>query len=165
MSAQRLFPFFVMISLLAVTGIAARSGDDGSEFKASLTGAEEVPSVVTTTTGRAEFEVNSAQTQIKFELKVREATDILAAAGAHIHCAPKGVNGPIVAFLAGVVTGGFDGKVEIEATLTGANITNPLCGATIADLVQSMKDGNTYVNVHSAAHPGGEARGQIVEDD
>jgi hypothetical protein len=66
-----------------------------------------------------------------------------------------------VAFLAAEVSGGFDGKVSIEATLTAANITNPACGATIADLVQSMRDGKTYLNAHSPAFPGGEIRGQI----
>jgi hypothetical protein len=59
------------------------------------------------------------------------------------------------------VNGGFDGKVQIQATLMDANIVNTACGATIADLVQSMRDGNTYVNAHSPAFTGGEIRGQI----
>jgi hypothetical protein len=165
MSERRLLPVLLTIALLAaVGGMAANSGDDDREFKAVLNGANESTPVVTDATGKAEFEVNRDQTKIKFELKFRNATDILSAAGAHIHCAPEGVDGPIVAFLAGSVNGGFDGKVEIEATLTAANITNPVCGATIADLVQSMRDGNTYVNAHSTAHPGGEIRGQIKGD-
>lgn len=141
--------------------------DDGDlEFKADLTGDQEVPSpVVTETTGEARFKVNSALTEIKFELEIEDAVDILSAAGAHIHCAPADQNGPIVAFLAGEVPGGFDGEVKIEGTLTDANIINTACGATIAELVQSMKDGNAYVNVHSVANPGGEIRGQIAEDD
>ena len=85
-------------------------------------------------------------------------------AGAHIHCAPEGENGPVATFLAGAFPGGLDGKVEIEATLTDANIINPACGSTLAELVQAMEAGNTYVNVHSAANPGGEVRGQIEED-
>ncbi len=134
------------------------------EFKAKLTGDEEVPPVMTDTTGKAEFEVNKKQTAIEFELEVKNAVDILAAAGAHIHCAPFGENGPVVVFLAGKLPGGFNGKVEIEATITEANIVNPACGATISELIESMKDGLTYVNVHSAANPAGEVRGQIEED-
>ena len=121
--------------------------------------------VVTATSGEAKFEVNEAQTKIEFELEIEDAVDILAAAGAHIHCAPAGLNGPVVVFLAGAVPGGFDGEVEIEATVTDANIINPACGSTIAELVQSMIGGQTYVNVHSAAHPGGEVRGQIMAED
>jgi hypothetical protein len=49
------------------------------------------------------------------------------------------------------------------STLTAANITNPACGADIAGVVESMRQGRTYVNVHSTAHPGGVARGQIVK--
>lgn len=135
------------------------------EFRAKLTGDEEVPDpVITDTTGEAEFEVNKKQTAIEFELEVKNAVDILGAAGAHIHCAPFGENGPVVVFLAGEVPGGFDGEVEIKATITEANIVNDACGATLLELIESMKEGNTYVNVHSIANPAGEVRGQIEED-
>ena len=147
----------IILFVLASTTIA----DNGRSFKADLTGAEEVPPLETDTTGRAHFVVNSGETEIKYKLDIKNAEAILGAAGAHIHCAPTGVNGPVVAFLAGSVSGGFDGQVGIEATLTSANIVNNACGATIAELVQSMRDGNTYVNVHSVANPGGEVRGQI----
>ncbi len=134
------------------------------EFKAELTGDEEVPPVITDTSGEAKFEVNKDKTRIDFELEIEDAVDILGAAGAHIHCAPFGVNGPVVVFLAGVVAGGFDGKVEIKASFTEANIVNPSCGTTLSELIANMKAGNTYVNVHSVANPGGEIRGQIEED-
>lgn len=158
----------ILIPLLAVSGLAYGDDDDDNEleFEVDLTGAEEVPLAVdTATTGEAEFEVNAAHTQIKFELEVEDAVAILAVAGAHIHCAPAGQNGPVVAFLAGAVPGGFDGDVEIKGALTDANIVNVACGSTIAELVQAMRDGDTYVNVHSAANPGGEIRGQIEVDD
>jgi hypothetical protein len=70
-------------------GVAANSGDSNREFKAVLKGANEVPPVATDASGKAEFEVNRDQTKIKFELKIRNATNILGAAGAHIHCAPE----------------------------------------------------------------------------
>jgi hypothetical protein len=53
------------------------------------------------------------------------------------------------------------GRSHDRGPLTNTNITNALCGATIADLVQSMQDGTTYVNVHTVVNPGGEIRGQI----
>lgn len=154
----------VLTVLVLALAAGVASGNDTLEFKAELTGAEEVPLVETETTGEAKFEVNPAMTDIAYELEVEQATDILAVAGAHIHCAPAGENGPVVVFLAGAHPGGLDGKLEVKATLTGANIVNDACGETIAELVESMRAGNTYVNVHSAAHPGGEVRGQIMED-
>ncbi len=156
----------LLVASLSMFGTLAFA-DDELEFKAELSGAEEVPNpVITNTSGEAEFEVNEDWTRIDFKLEIEDAVDILAVAGAHIHCAPEGANGPVVVFLAGAIPGGLDGDVEIEATLTAANITNPVCGTTIADLVDSMLAGFTYVNVHSMANPGGEIRGQIrAEDD
>jgi len=152
------------VTIIAVAGLALSllvgAGGDRS-FKADLSGAEEVPSVATDSSGRATFHVNKDETEIRFKLKIKNADDIFGAAGSHIHCGPAGANGPVVAFLAAPVPGGFDGTVEVKATLTDANIINPACGATIAELVDAMEAGGTYVNAHSSAHPGGEVRGQI----
>lgn len=150
-------------AVLALSGVAQGSGGfDEADFKAELSGAAEVPPVETDTAGEAKFIVRGDA--IDFELEIVDADAILGAAGAHIHCAPAGENGPVVAFLAGAVSGGFDGTVEVKATLTAANIDAEAgCGATVAELVESMLSGDTYVNVHSPDHPGGEVRGQIHE--
>lgn len=154
-------------ALLAGMGLAAAPSyaASGLEFKAELSGDNEVPPVTTSTTGEAKFEVSKNMQMIEFELEIEDGIGILGAAGAHIHCAPEVENGPVVVFLAGAVSGGFNGDVEIKATLTGANIVNPACGATLAELIQSMMNGDTYVNVHSPAFPSGEIRGQIRLDD
>lgn len=157
--------FLVMAAVVAVglaaAGVAHGGSFEDAEFVAELAGSNEVPPVTTDTSGEAKFEVVGES--VAFELEIDEAVDILGVAGAHIHCAPAGENGPVVAFLAGAVPGGFDGHVELKATLTGANIINDACGGTLEELVASMRDGNTYVNVHSPAHPGGEIRGQIEQ--
>jgi hypothetical protein len=49
-----------------------------------------------------------------------------------------------------------------QGTFTAANIVNPSCGSSIVALFESMKDGLVYVNVHSAANPTGEVRGQLL---
>jgi len=149
-------------AMMALSGVAQGSGGfDEADFRAELSGAAEVPPVETDTAGEAKFIVRGDS--IDFELEIVDADAILGFAGAHIHCAPAGVNGPVVAFLAGEVAGGFDGTVEVKATLTEANIVNDACGATVAELVESMRSGDTYVNAHSFDHQGGEVRGQIQE--
>ncbi|MFC6671557.1 CHRD domain-containing protein [Marinobacterium aestuariivivens] len=148
-----------ILALLFLVSGAVYGGD--LEFKAELTGFEEVPvAVETDTTGEAKFEVDDDMTEMEFELEIEDAFGILGVAGAHIHCAPAGVNGPVVVFLAGAVPGGLDGKVEIKATVSDANIVDPACGATLAELIDSMAAGNTYVNVHSIDNPGARYAGR-----
>lgn len=157
----------VVALMLCLSGTWAIADDDEEEFEfeAELTGEAEVPPVETDAEGEAEFEVNENLTEVEFKLKVKDTVGILGAAGAHIHCAPEGENGPIVVFLAGEVPGGFIDEFETEATFTEVNIVNDACGATLPDLVEAMVDGNTYVNVHSTDFPAGEVRGQIMLDD
>jgi hypothetical protein len=139
------------------------------KFEAELTGAQEVPAVDTETAGKAEVEFNHALTEAAFEVEVFDGEAVLQA---HFHCAPVGVNGPVVAFLFGFIPGGFDvdGKLA-KFTLTDANIladatpsaTCPADINTLADLAQAMQDGLVYANVHTVDNPGGEIRGQMEQ--
>ena len=115
---------------------------------------------------------------------------------AHIHCAPEGVNGPIVVWFypsktaTGALTGptGRQDGVLIEDTIAPANVrtftanaaNNAACplttpGApTFAEVLDKMRSGNAYVNVHTndgvaptnsgpGDFPGGEVRGQFKD--
>ncbi len=132
-------------------------------FKATLTGDQEVPPVVTETTGKAFLRLDKTESELEFQLHVNEGVRITQS---HIHCAPVGVNGPIVVFLAGLHAAGLDidGKWVSNATITDTSIVNTACGATVSALAASMRAGNTYVNVHSVANPGGVIRGQVGSD-
>lgn len=70
-------------------------------------------------------------------------------------------------FLAGFHAPGWDvdGKWIDHAVFTKANIVNPACGATLVELTQSMKDGKTYANVHTVAHPGGKSADRSCRSD
>ncbi len=90
---------------------------------------------------------------------------------AHLHCAPEGVNGPIVAHLLGEIPGSYFGAGEIRFALTDMNILPPdpqgVCGRSIeslAELEQAMAAGLIYANVHSITYPNGAARGQLRVD-
>ena len=85
---------------------------------------------------------------------------------AHIHSAPPGANGDVVAWLypsgppPELLPGRHNGVLS-QGTLTDADLVGPLAGATLGDLVQLLADGGAYVNVHTSQFPGGEIRGQI----
>jgi len=149
-----------VLAVLGITGALASNATADELFKANLSGDQEVPPVATDSAGMAIFRLDKSETSIEIQLRVDKGVGITQS---HIHCAPAGVNGPIVVFLAGLHAAGLDvnGKWVSNAFLSDASIVNPACGGTIADLAESMRTGNTYVNVHSQAVPGGVIRGQI----
>ncbi len=133
----------------------------GQTFLAFMNGAQENPPVVSDTTGLAVVLVNDDSSQASFALMVNKGQ---AVTQAHIHCGGVGVNGPVVAFLAGNVPGGHNvnGWWIINAALTDANVDNLAgCGNNLQELATHMKNGNAYVNVHTVANGGGEVRGQL----
>ena len=142
---------FITVSL----GMAAGSG-----FKAVLSGKEITPMAVDTkTTGDVEIVLGKDGKELGYTLNIKDIENVTAA---HIHAGKKGVEGPPVAGLFGgpKKDGKFSG-VLAKGTITDKNLIGPLAGKTLADLVKLIKDGDAYVNVHTAAHPGGEVRGQL----
>jgi len=155
---------FATVAVLFTVVVYAGMANADELFKATLTGDQEVPPVATDTTGKAFFMLNKEETEIEIQLHVNDGVRITQS---HIHCAPAGVNGSVVVFLAGLHGAGLDidGKWVSNATIKTTSIVNTACGATVSALAASMRAGNTYANVHSVAHPGGEVRGQIEPAD
>jgi hypothetical protein len=152
---QKFFAYLVFM-LVAIAPAAWAE----ETFKATLSGDQEVPPVVTNATGTFKLELSEAETKAGVTLTVNDGVDITQA---HLHCAPVGINGPIVAFLSGLNEAGYnvDGQWISNATLTDTSISDPACGATISALAASIRAGNVYVNVHSVANPAGVIRGQV----
>ncbi|HYF99672.1 MAG TPA: CHRD domain-containing protein [Candidatus Saccharimonadales bacterium] len=129
------------------------------EFAANLTGQEEVPPVDTQATGQAILVPISPSNQtIQYFVNV---TGVQGATQGHIHSGAQGENGPIV-----VTLFKFDSPqntVFEKGNITASNLEGPLQGKTIPDLITAMKNGSTYVNVHTEQNPNGEARGQLVD--
>jgi hypothetical protein len=131
-----------------------------SIFHATLEGEQEVPPVDSDAKGFATFRSNNDGTELEYKVIVANIEDVTAA---HIHLAPIGENGDIVAFLFNpeAPTDGTTNGVLAEGTITSADLVGPLEGATLSELIDEIEAGNTYVNVHTVEHPGGEIRGQI----
>lgn len=134
-------------TLLAVTGVMAILVTMGVgvasavDVKVTLSGSQEVPPVTTSATGSGTITV-AADQSISGSIK----TTGVKGTAAHIHLAAAGANGPVILPL---TKDGEDGwAVGPGAKLQDAHF-------------QAFKDGNLYVNVHTAANPGGEIRGQI----
>lgn len=157
--SRTLTPALLAALALLLQGARAAPRAPVRRFVATLSGAEEVPPVVTPGFGRAEFRLDEQRRRLGFDLFVENLRNITAA---HIHLGRRGENGPIVAFLFGPVPGGVDRTGRLSSgTITAADLVGPLEGASFSALVAAMRQGNTYVNVHTRSHPEGEIRGQI----
>ena len=156
----------VLLILVAVSATTAATTTISSSyaqtipsiFHAILEGDEEVPPVDSDAKGAAIFRTNNDETELNYRLIVANIEDVTAA---HIHLAPRGENGDIVAFLFEEPTEGRTNGVLAEDTITSADLVGPLEGSTLSELIDEMEAGNTYVNVHTVQHPSGEIRGQI----
>jgi hypothetical protein len=56
---------------------------------------------------------------------------------------------------------GRSNGVLAEGVITADDLIGPLAGQSLDDLLDQIRAGNVYVNVHTTQFPGGEVRGQI----
>ena len=139
--------------------------DGGNRFGAHLAGSREVPPVTTEGSAIARFALNRNGT-LSYDLWA--TGPIEDAMATHIHLGAHGQNGPIVAFLFEAAAGvDFErgdliarGILDDTNVIARAGFTN-----TIGELVERLRQGRAYVNLHTVAHPSGEIRGQIVVTD
>ncbi|MFO7663396.1 MAG: CHRD domain-containing protein [Chloroflexota bacterium] len=155
---SRLFVLLLVILSLMVVGSVAAQPEN---FRAHLSGGEEVPPNDSKATGQAIFRLRDDG--LHYKLIVANIQNVTMA---HIHLAPAGENGGVVAWLypsgppPQLIPGRSSG-VLAEGVITADDLVGSLAGATLDDLMDEIRAGNTYVNVHTSQFPGGEVRGQI----
>lgn len=125
---------------LALTG-AYSAAASGADVKVTLGGDQEVPAVSTAAKGSGTVTIGDDGT-----VKGMITTSGVTATAAHIHMAGAGKNGPVVVPM--VKSGDSGWTFAPDAKLN-------------ADQMKAFKAGDLYINVHSAANPGGEIRGQL----
>jgi hypothetical protein len=179
----------VLLALLAVTlvlpvaTISAAPGSSATTFVASLSAA---PGVTTSATGVATFELTPNGTALIYNLTVSNLSNAFMA---HIHLSPSmailawlypnpymissGEEGNCLLVTMGgsvsqcpwLKSGAFTGTLA-QGTITAAELSgNKTCygcvGATFGQLIQALKSGHAFVNVHTAQNPAGEIMGTI----
>lgn len=117
-------------------------------FRATMTGLAEVPTVVTAATGLAAINLSLDKKTLMYWV----TTDGLSGAigGAHLHYGSATEAGGVAVDLSpGIMGNSIVGTVDVSM--------NPgLYDSLMANLI--------YINVHTAANPGGEIRGQLAYD-
>ena len=110
-------------------------------MKVTLSGAQEVPPVMTSASG-----VGSIMVAPDGSVSGTITTTGVEGTMAHIHEGAMGHNGPVI----------------VPFTKTSDNVWSAPAGAKLTDAqLQSLKSGNLYLNVHSAMNKPGEIRAQL----
>ncbi len=130
---------------VAVLLAAAPAVAETLHFATSLKGADEVPPTDSKGTGKVTATLNTADKKFSYTVSYSGLTG--AATMAHFHGpAAAGANAPPV--------------VAVPASA----LANPMKGSQVLTDAQiaDLKAGQWYFNIHTAAHPGGEIRGQVA---
>src|SRR5712664_3303783 len=136
-------------------------------FDIHLTGHQQVPAVNTDAFGFAKVRLSEDNSTLSFEVVVCNIANVIAS---HIHVGAVGTNGPVVLPFFGSTSKPFNSTkgcgTLAEGTRTSANLqAQPGKGInTWTDFINALVAGNTYVNVHTTTHTGGEIRGQLVHE-
>jgi hypothetical protein len=135
-----------MLAMLALGATVAFAGPAFAEkMKATLDGKSEVPPNASTGTGSADIDYDAATKKLSWKLTYSGLSG--TATAAHFHGpAEPGKNAGVGLAIPNATAS----PVEGSATLTDAQA---------ADLAA----GKYYINVHTAANPGGEIRGQVTK--
>ena len=129
------------VTLFVAVGYPITVAENAEAIKVALSGDQEVPPVSTPASASGSIAVSSDQS-VSGTITVSG----MEATVAHIHEGPQGQNGPVI----------------IPLTKTSESTWAVPAGAKLTDAqYKSYLAGNLYVNVHSAAHKGGEIRAQI----
>ncbi|MDQ1281258.1 MAG: hypothetical protein QG670_2523 [Thermoproteota archaeon] len=130
-----------------------------------LSGKQEVPQVNTSAWGVAFFSLSKNGSTLSYTLAVDNIDQVTMA---HIHLAPApgGVGGVVVWLYPSVppavlIPGTSNGAIA-SGTITSANLVGALAGQPFSALLDALKSGKTYVNVHTDQYPNGEIRGDII---
>ena len=130
----------ILVAALVVAGCATMAPAPMGH-RVVLQGSQEVPPVTTVATGGGVITITPDGS-----VSGSVTTSGINATAAHIHQGARGTNGPVIVPM--VKSGEFTWSIPAGSKLTEAQYA-------------AHRAGNLYVNVHSAAHPGGEIRGQI----
>lgn len=169
-----------VVGLMAIPVLGADGrGDDGRRaFRAELSADREVPTVSSGASGSFKARLTDDGTAFEYTLDYQDFEGTVTQS--HIHIAQPFASGGISVWLcktalvtvppavpADTPVCGAPGGAgsEAEGVISAEDVIGPtgqaVPAAAFAELLELIRSGNAYVNVHSTSAPGGEVRGQI----
>lgn len=143
MNLSKITKLTLFLSFLFSCSLQAQMLSDQLQFSARMDGDQEAPAVTTTAMGVASLMLNQNMDSICIDISANDLSGAIT--GIHIHEAMMGMNGPVV--------------VDLTSGINGNRVTMQV--AVSDSMLQKMMMGMYYLNLHTAANPSGEIRGQI----
>lgn len=138
----------LLMTSCSMTGSSSTPDDPNDTFGASMSGANEVAPVSTSATGNYKANYNRETRVLSYTVTYQGLTPTMG----HIHS------------VTATTAAGNNGGISTDF---GTSLASPIIGQ--ATLTQAQQDAmygkRTYANLHTAANPGGEIRGNIVQTD
>jgi hypothetical protein len=166
----RLAVAIAVVAALAVVVTTAIAGG-GNDIRERLTGYEEDPLVLSTTgTGTFHAWIDESGEQIFYRLSYQDLEGDVTQA--HIHFGGRHQSGGISVFLCSNLPAPPAGTPAcprpdgtVSGTLVAADVIGPAAQGiepgAFGELVDAIRAGVTYANVHSTKYEGGEIRAQL----
>jgi hypothetical protein len=153
-----------VVVMLAVTvflgAIAGAAQAQTVRFTATLSGADETPGVLTGAFGNASVRLDMATQTVSWSIDVFNLPSGLT--NAHFHVGGPDIAGPTVVNIPFTANVSNDFNLSGSATAANLNARGDQGIRSWDDFLQALQGGQTYINVHSAVHGGGEIRGQVT---
>jgi hypothetical protein len=158
------------VGVLVSLAVACPAIAQGPPVRGVLSGFNEVPAIVSTGYGAFFARINESAGTIDYELSYDGTEGSVTQS--HIHVGQPGVNGAVSVFLCTNLGNGPAGTQPCPAApgvISGTISANDVIGpagqgveaGAFADLVQAIRAGATYVNIHTTTFPGGEVRSRL----
>ncbi|WP_433159717.1 CHRD domain-containing protein [Kribbella sp. CA-247076] len=147
------------------------AGSSPSTVRERLSGYEEDPAPISTNgSGQFQARIDDRNKQITWRLSYTSLEGVVSQA--HIHFGGKAQSGGISVFLCTNLGNGPAGTqacpaapATVTGTIRAADVVGPVSQSLLAgqydDFVKAIRNGTTYVNVHTDRFPAGEIRGQL----
>jgi hypothetical protein len=132
--------YAIVSGIILTAGMAA-----AQDFTSTIGRSQEVPAIPEPG-GTATMTLNEDGTELTYDISVRGIPEVSAA---HFHNAPAGENGGVASPL--------DGSIDGDAW-----VSSGVWSDIPADMADAIRNGEIYINVHTADYGGGEVRGQVL---
>ncbi len=137
---------------------------------ADLVSFNQVPSVLAQSSGRFWAQINQDGT-VSFSLSYARMSSPVVQA--HIHFGASKTNGGVMVFLCGGAKPACPASGTVSGVLTAADVSvlpasngdsvipQGIEPGDLAGMLEAIRSGHSYVNVHTSRFPSGEIRGQV----